>query len=90
MFSSLNIRIGKKFDDVDLEGKKDRLLKKCKEEILGLSNMEAVHKLKQAREDLRYFFEREDVQALSFSWYKNLTNICYAHEKNILDEFSLL
>ena len=90
LFTSLNIRIGKKFDDIYLEGKKDELLKICKRDILGLSKMEAVHNLKQAREDLRYFFEREDVQALSFPMYKNLSNICYAHENETLDELSTL
>ena len=90
LFSSLNLRIGKKFDDVYLEEKKAILLNSCKKDILGLSKMEAVNNLKQAREDLRYFFEREDVQALSFSHFTSLTNICYAHEESILKELSIL
>ena len=42
LFTSLNVRIGKKFDDVYLEEKKDMLLESCKNDILGLSKKEAV------------------------------------------------
>ena len=45
LFSSLNLRIGKKFDDVYFEEKKAILLNSCKKDILGLSKMEAVNNL---------------------------------------------
>ena len=44
--------------------------------------------LKCDRENLRRFFEREDVQALEYESYKILTNICHSHESALISKIS--
>ena len=69
LFSSLRLHVGKLFNERYLEERKGELLRTCQKELLALSRMEAESNLKCDRENLKRFFEREDVQALDFESY---------------------
>ena len=88
LFSSLRVHVGKFYAENDLEEKKSVILKKCQKDLLELSRLEAVANLKRDRENLRTFFERGDVQALSFDNYNHLVNICHSHESSLIAKIS--
>ena len=88
LFSSLRVHVGKLYTENGLEEKKSVILKKCQEDLLKLSKMEAVSILKRERENIRTFFERGDIQALSIEKYNYLVNICYSHEASLIEKFS--
>ena len=75
LFSSLRVHVGKFYAENGLEEKKSVILKKCQKDLLELSRLEAVANLKRDRENLRTFFEKGDVQALSFDNYNYLVNM---------------
>ena len=88
LFSSLRLHVGKLFKERNLEERKGELLRTCQKELFALSRLEAESNLKCDRENLRRFFEREDVQALDFESYKILTNICHSHESALISRIS--
>ena len=88
LFSSLRIHVGKLFKERNLEERKTVLLKACQKELFALSHLEAVSNLKCDRENLKVFFESEEVQALNYESYKILTNICHSHEVSLIRKIS--
>ena len=88
LFSSLRVHVGKLYVENDLEEKKSVILKKCQKDLLELSRMEAVANLKRDRENIRTFFERGDIQALSYDKFNLLVNICHSHEESLIAKFS--
>ena len=88
LFSSLRLHVGKLFNERRLEERKGELLRTCQKELFALSRMEAESNLKCDRENLKRFFEREDVQALDYESYKILSNICHSHESALLRKIS--
>ena len=88
LFSSLRVHVGKVYTENLLEEKKSVILKTCQKELLELSRREALANFQCDRENVKHFFEREDVQALSYENYKLLTNICYSHEASLISKLS--
>ena len=84
LFSSLRVHVGKFYTDNGLEEKKSVILKNCQNELLELSRVEAVNNLRICRENLRTFFEKDDVQSLGTENYKVLADICYSYESSVI------
>ena len=88
MFSSLRVHVGKCYSGSGLEEKKSVIIKNCQKELLELSREEAFANLKRDCENIRAFFDREDIQALCNEKYKLLSDICYSHEASLIARLS--